>query len=747
LNHTLLLAGTVKEPGNLKYLEPLAVLYEEQDRTADCVPLLAPHKSKLGTSECARILGQQFMAQNQYDDAYLLLYPYVHGRLATLIKAEQTYTNAADVSYKAAIQHLNDGKADQAFYKQYDKANKPVQETMVDDFVRDWMKRDNNYKRAVAEFQAANRIVPVTLDLGIVQLNRAQNLPDPTERKKELEAAEKTFLAIRGSAGESDEYRMFLGQVYYWLGRADEGKVLFDALLVSRQRAAPLLLSLGGVYRDVGDEYNARELLEEAYRTATTDKLRFHVAAVRARVQKDLDDEIVWLEKTDLSELSEKASLSTARATKALSVGNRKEAAAQLREAINSYAKLNKTSATLNNWGLAQLTLFEATGNMDDYRKGVQMMEESITLNPGNSILLRNLTSILLSEAVMEVSAEKFRHAEMGERPSLRMLSELYRDEVSQKQVMERLRSTEAMKKSLGYMDRALLLSPKSVYLYQVQKTLAVTSYDLAELKKLHQRIRSAQLDFTQTIKEAQERMAPAKNAEILQDLRDEIKMVDGFIRDGGPNAHAPTRAHLQCRRDMLVMNAHVFGEKADMAALLTRAQQAHAVLDSSASQAHVAGVHLQLAGEALVRSNPEFAALHEQTKRILSVREMCVLLLEKGGPAAEAVRRNANVLAAVEIEKDRTSRFAAYPSPSRWALLRFFDAALAENIRQTFLTSELLQLETQLEAELDPMDATAVLSSYWSQLMTGHGPEAEAAYQAGMGRGLPLPKLAKQKI
>ena len=37
-------------------------------------------------------------------------------------------------------------------------------------------------------------------------------------------------------AGDSDAYRLFLGQVNYWLGKADEGQKLFDALLDNRNQ-------------------------------------------------------------------------------------------------------------------------------------------------------------------------------------------------------------------------------------------------------------------------------------------------------------------------------------------------------------------------------------------------------------------------------------------------------------------------------------------------------------------------------
>ena len=78
--------------------------------------------------------------------------------------------------------------------------------------------------------------MPVALDLGIVLLQRGQRLNDPAARRAELEKAEKTFLAIQGVAGESDTFRLSMGQVYYWLGRHDDGTKMFDDLLKANNR-------------------------------------------------------------------------------------------------------------------------------------------------------------------------------------------------------------------------------------------------------------------------------------------------------------------------------------------------------------------------------------------------------------------------------------------------------------------------------------------------------------------------------
>src|SRR4030095_16858125 len=177
-----------------------------------------------------------------------------------------------------------------------------------------------------------------------VQVNRAQGFSDPAARKAELEAAEKTFLAIRGFAGETDEYRMFLGQVYYWLGRSSEGKELFDQLFAARKRPPTLLIALAEKLREVGEQSQARELLEEAYKSGKDNKQKYAAAALRAHTSKDTDDKIAWLERADPSDNSTQIGLNNARGEKALEQGNKDQAAQFIRKAIAGYENLPKNS-------------------------------------------------------------------------------------------------------------------------------------------------------------------------------------------------------------------------------------------------------------------------------------------------------------------------------------------------------------------------------------------------------------------
>jgi hypothetical protein len=138
----------------------------------------------------------------------------------------------------------------------------------------------------------------VALDLGLVLLRRGQVLNDPEARQRELEKAEKTFLAIRTTAGKTDEFRLSLGQVYYWLGKHADGRKLFDALLADKGRDSKTLGAVAQVLREVGAVSEARTLVEEAYDKETDPRQKAGMARSRAAMRRDLDDRIRWLERS-----------------------------------------------------------------------------------------------------------------------------------------------------------------------------------------------------------------------------------------------------------------------------------------------------------------------------------------------------------------------------------------------------------------------------------------------------------------
>lgn len=729
-------------PDDINHVVELAVVYENAGQLDESWKLLRPYQHKLGATEGARILGQKLLQEQNYADAYDLLFPYVQTRLDKLHGIEGSYSNTVASINKQALDDLNAGRADRSFYTAYKAAAKDRQDEMVDNYIQTRMQTDPAYQRVLTELKEANQIVPVTLDLGIVQLNRAQELKDAAARKTELEAAEKTFLAIRGFAGETDEYRMFLGQVYYWLGKSKEGRELFDQLLASRKRDYTILMSLSETLRDVGESADARALVEEAYRTAKSDKGKYAAAALRALLCRDDDDRMAWLQKSDPSASWVLVELNEARGRKALQQGNKSLAADFFGKAVNGYQAEPKTSASLNNWALACFDLYEATGNVEDQKHGMALLEEAVAMDPGNSILLHNTTYFLISRAVMNVNHDSINVAALGDQPGLHMLSLLYQDEPGRTQIYQQLREDEAMKKGLGYLDKALLLAPKEPELYSTALAIYGGFRNLNELQKLQQRFKVAAPDLTEIRQGTLDSYSAAKDKENLERLQQRIRSLKALVQTPAVNGDPLTLEYVNVTLNTLQQNAWIYGGNVDGQELLRTALATSQNHPSSASRAALESAYFFLANQELAQQNPEYAALVNRTRRALGSEYIIICLLERGGPLADLLRKNDNVTAAIALEKEILKSFPSWAGINEWAMLRTTDPETAAVVAKRIKENETTRLINDLEFQLSPCSASSVLDEYWIQRLLGDEKRATEIYQQAVHDGVPLPPL-----
>ena len=153
--------------------------------------------------------------------------------------------------------------------------------------------------------------------------------------------------------------------------------------------------------RKLGAEDESRQLAEEAYQQGKAPlEKRQEAALLRAITNKNLDDQITWLERSNPTSGQAKASLAEAHGKKALREGKDEEATGFFRQALAVYGKEPESAATLNNAALANQLLFHASGERAALDRSLQLMEKALTYQPGNAILLGNIADIVLGTAV-----------------------------------------------------------------------------------------------------------------------------------------------------------------------------------------------------------------------------------------------------------------------------------------------------------------------------------------------------------
>jgi tetratricopeptide (TPR) repeat protein len=546
--------------------------------------LLEPRRADLGDGDGAQILGRAYLQANRNEEAFALLQPHVTQRLESFHEAEKDYGEAVEKFYRVQIKLLERGVAPPAFFRRYDAAGTDEERSaLVDAYLRERIDTDASLSRKRERMERESGVVPVALDLGIVRLRRARAMSDADARRRELEEAERTFLAIRGAAGDSAEFRLFLAQVYYWLGKPEQGRALLDELLESQERGTQIVLAVASTLKDVGALSEARELMEQAYEAAADDPERQMAAYHRAFIAEDTDDEISWLTRCNQADAHVRAALHSARGQRALLDGRDTEAARELRRAIDSYDAFNDDAGALNNAALACVALYELTGDRTDYEGALQRIERAVEIRADNSIMLLHLAGLQLESALIRVALERMDLGALRMRGSLRLISFLYADAKGREPVMKRLHAQRRLSDAVAHLDKVTVLAPKHPGAYAALAAINWSRSDTEAARRLHARTEDISFDLGDAERAARIRHAPAE-AEERREIEIRIARRRTILASAGKADRPLDRAVACCELADALVAGQRAGLEVDPDEVVALAERAHGAAASSAT-------------------------------------------------------------------------------------------------------------------------------------------------------------------
>lgn len=728
-----------QHPEDADAASQLAVVYESQKELARCEKLLTPHEKTLGIREGARILGHLYAEQGKLDQAHALLLPYAEGRLTKLHEAEKSLQAAYEGAQGRVLASLKSGLAPGFDYNRYKSANQVDQESMVNEYFNSAMQNDAGITSARAALVQEASVVPVALDLGIVLLRRGQGMNDPAQRRAELEKAEKTFLAIRGVAGQSDEYRLYLGQVYYWLGKQAEGRKLIDELLEAQKRDSKVLLGVARILREVGDRSGSRALAEEAYEKEADPKKKYEAALLRAVTLIDLDDEITWLERSNPADTHVKASLSTARGNKALIEGKDADAEKYLRQAVELYARQTESAATLNNGALAYFSLFRATRQRADLDKGMAMLDKAVALEPSDSILLSNASHSILEGAARDLIGDLLDLKVLNLNCSLDLLDYFYQDQAGYQQQAIRIRKHAGIAKAISYLERTQVLAPKSADSYSNLFSIHGRTRNRDALRQLLQRLEDTELDQAQANKQLLDYYQGKIEERYVENTRHEVARYEKVLEAARTGPKGATLAVAAHRLADAMLHLDYYGHAINLDEYVRLCEEAHAAAPSSKTHSHLVSALFERAGHALVRQDPAYAAMHQRARRALGHSYLIAIALSQDSTRPH-VLLNKDAQRAIDLMRDSTRRFPSGAGEWTYTVLHAAHPEDADKLLPTIQKNEVMHLQRDISVRLSPLRATAAFDSYWSLQLLGNDAKARESLKACVSRGVPMP-------
>jgi hypothetical protein len=727
-----------KSPGDVDLASRLAVVCAEQADLKRCRAVLAPHEGRLGAREGAAILGHLYGAEGKLGQAEKLLAAYLDSRLPQARSAEQSF-QAARASAEARIfQSLREGKAPGFDFGKYKASPRAEQQQMIGEYMSQELASDPGLRAALEQLASRQSVVPAALDLGMVLLQRARSAADPQAREKDLKRAEETFLAVGSFAWESDKYRLSLGQVYYWLGKHQEGQKLLNEFLQKHNRDSESMAAVSQLLREVGAVSEARALLEEAYAKEDDAAKKQGLATSRSVMYTDLDDKILWLGRSNSGLPFVKALLAESRGSKAAEDGNDAEAERQFTEALSCYAKVPVTSATLNNSALVHFSLYRVTHDPEQFRRGMEKLDEAVRLKPGDSLVLDNAAGVLLQATARDVVGDVVDWKALKRLAGFDLLPYLYADQAGRGRYAEKMRAHAGLAKAKGYYEKLLLLAPRRTDSYAALEWLYDYLDDLDGLRGLAKRLEGVKLDVAQYEREALDRYSGKKDAKDREDLKKALARQEealGKARKVGGLTLAVAAGQMAASR----MGASALGLPVDADGVVKLAEEAHAAAPSSGTLALRIEAHRHRAHQALAAQDKGYTELAKKTRRSLGPH-LVTWALGHEGPRRDLALANADVRRVIELTLEQLKAFPDKPGVFTWAVLRASHPAEAEKVARRLKGSPREPLTRALNRAVSPLSTTVTLEAYWSLLLEGKPDEAGKLLREQAKKGVPLP-------
>lgn len=704
----------------LEIVVELAAVLEEENNLERCEQILSARKTELGTTEGARILGQIYAGRGELDEAYSLLMPYMQIRLNDLQSVNQQLEQRLKFVQDQAIRDLEQGQGPPSFYARYDSAGEDLQHELVNNFLMERIAADEQIKDLEQKSTALGTAVPAAIDLGIIQLRRGQAESDPGLRRQELEQAEKTFLAVRGQLGETDTYRMFLGQVYFWMGRQDEGKKLFEELLAS-SRTQELMLQIAGIYREVGSVSDARLLAEEAYQSAADDQQRDSAAGLRAVMHTGVEDQIAWLEKCSQNSAYTKVSLAQARGEKAELDGNDVEAARHYQETIDGYQQLPESSSSLNNVALVLFRLAIINSDSASFDRGLEKLERAIALEPDNSILLLNATDAIEKAVIVAVVGNRLDFERTGISKSFDVFSWFYNDLTGLESLANEVRGHPGIRRVIDNFEKLTVLSPRSKSAWLNLTRIYRGLDDNEKQRSLLDRLRTTPLDH-------------AGDAVNLEQYR--RGQLDQLMRTAAKTSEAKHRKYLDAvNGEHDVASACVAGELIDSHETLARigdsidyesdlalAMAIYEAVPSSGARSALMGARCRLAIEKLKSQSPVLEDVLNRYRREAHAELILLIALIKDPSLRDPLVQSPEIKGWIEDLRRQMELFPESASAIRYQLLSALgETDLVEQLKKRLLDKADSAVEVELTLLLYPSNVAAACEAWWYSLLVGN--------------------------
>lgn len=337
-----------------------------------------------------------------------------------------------------------------------------------------------------------------------------------------------------------------------------------------------------------------------------------------------------------------------------------------------------------------------------------------MTLDPEDSLLLRNSTDVILQAAVRDVVKDKLDLKVLKASESLRLIGYLYEDEAQFEEIAEGLRNHPGIRRATENFEKLTVLAPRSTHGWTQLQSIYGYLDDDERLKKMAKRLEDADLDQTDSDRNYQ----VLKNGEMDDVYRSHSNTSAEFNRQVVANRRANPDATFAVAVGEQI-DAHtmltLLGDTVDLDADATLAVSAHEAIPCSGLNQKITATHFAVVLHSTKTQSTECSQLCEQYGRVLSTEVLLLLSLQKDKSLVEKVRQHPRYSALIQSIQLRMQHFPENASATRYLLMQMLsENSIAAECRKRLLDDDMVSVKRRLVTILTPMARSPLMDNFW---------------------------------
>lgn len=610
-------------------------------------------------------LASSYAEAGREAEADALLERVLTSRLPAFESAQRVYGERADALSERLIARAQQGNLPRDIMTKLDRAPEAKQGEIFREWLDAEVDKDAELSRLRDEYVALTGVVGLAIQSGTIKLRRANAVEGPA-RQELLDGAERAFLAIGREGSGIPSYHLGLGQVYYRLGKEEEGERELQNLL--DDDPPEVQLAVAHTYRELGLMARARAVAEQVFASAES-PVKESAAVLMAMIVTDREESRTWLQRGDQSQPSVRLRLLELDAHEQLAAGNYAAADAKFADVATGWVEQARhDSAAANNGALAMLSRYSCTGDAERLREAVQLLEKARSLAPDNALVVGNLGAAVEMLASVEL-LERWLQPELL-RLSMSEIEDLLGALITgphRAQLQEQLGASQTLRRALDLMQQDRILGPKNPEPYQSLLLWHARRNDAKALAELRRTVTEIEVDLSAAATAAAAALDGRQDASAMEELEQRLARYDGVEAVVNARGHRPTQAALKWLRGETQLALALLRRDAGMAreAAATHAS-AQARWDGLDVEEHARAL-VELALLEAMQGSSALADAYAERRRRLGTEGLMAWLIEDDGDALAALVARPELAEAVALRRGVDS-----------ARLRSFDWLLA---------------------------------------------------------------------